>query len=294
MTIFIGKDVYKMLTVIRTASLTPAQSGDAAALTELVMRHNGLKCRPELSNELNLDKSLPCFFLAYDGDTLVSLVYAFIPGSDEAELYALTHPDYLRRGYFSKLLYELKAEYRTAGIPSLLYTVEDASECGQAAVLAHSALIYERAEYRMEYTGKPDAYGGALTFRTLTEASRGEYRELIIAAFGDREEPDVFIDAELKNPGRTGYMAYSHGVPAGVFSIGVEDGASYIYGVAVKKELRGGGIGSDMMRYALGETMIRHDRAILDVDKDNANALHIYKKLGFTVSFRMDYYRENL
>jgi len=56
-----------------------------------------------LSNEINFDKTVQCFYMGYVTDMLVAFLTTFIPTSYEGEILAVTHPEYRGRGYLKKL-----------------------------------------------------------------------------------------------------------------------------------------------------------------------------------------------
>ena len=47
----------------------------------------------------------------------------------------------------------------------------------------------------------------------------------------------------------------------------------------------------DVMDETLEEARAMRDGVVLDVDSGNAPAYHIYQKLGFCVTFQVDYFR---
>ena len=63
-----------------------------------------------LSNELNVDRTAPCFYLGYvkaeeksGEEKLVSFLSVFFPTKEDGEIVAFTHPGFRRQGYFTAL-----------------------------------------------------------------------------------------------------------------------------------------------------------------------------------------------
>ena len=57
----------------------------------------------------------------------------------------------------------------------------------------------------------------------------------------------------------------------------------YVSRMIVKKEYRGRGIGSEILEFLINQaTEMGFSEMTIGVDKDNENALHLYRKYGFT------------
>ena len=57
----------------------------------------------------------------------------------------------------------------------------------------------------------------------------------------------------------------------------------YVSRMIVKKEYRGHGIGSEILEFLINKaTEMGFSEMTIGVDKDNENALHLYRKYGFT------------
>ncbi len=57
----------------------------------------------------------------------------------------------------------------------------------------------------------------------------------------------------------------------------------YVSRMIVKKEYRGQGIGSEILKFLINKAKeMGFSEMTIGVDKDNVNALHLYRKFGFT------------
>ena len=57
----------------------------------------------------------------------------------------------------------------------------------------------------------------------------------------------------------------------------------YVSRMIVKKEYRNRGIGSEILEFLIAKAKsMGYSEMTIGVDKDNVNALHLYKKYGFT------------
>ncbi|MGC6770276.1 GNAT family N-acetyltransferase [Enterococcus sp. LJL51] len=64
-----------------------------------------------------------------------------------------------------------------------------------------------------------------------------------------------------------------------------------IYGFVVKEQLRGQGIGRKVLTTALQDIMNNEPKKVyLEVETENANAVHLYQALGFEEQIQFDYY----
>ena len=104
---------------------------------------------------------------------------------------------------------------------------------------------------------------------------------------------DNYVAASVENPERAAYLAMLDGAPVGMFHInlGEHPGRAFLYGVGISPGRRGQGLGQELMLLALAEARAMRDGVVLDVDSGNAPAYHIYQKLGFCVTFQVDYFR---
>ena len=68
-----------------------------------------------------------------------------------------------------------------------------------------------------------------------------------------------------------------------------DDGDQFLHKIMVHPDLRGRGIGSDLMRAGLARAKAP---VLLTVDPENAAAVKLYENFGFTIGHRVDgYYR---
>lgn len=284
--------------IAETAVLTPRQTEQVQALQQAAYAPEGLENAAWLSNELNFDRAMPCFYLAWEQDAPapqdapVAFLTLFLPTREQAEVVAFTHPAHRRAGYFKALCARAAARCREAGIPEFLFAVEPRSVGGCAALAAMPGCVWSHSEYRMEYTGPAPASAERLALRRVNADGAAQYRAFLEQEMGETDV-DNYVAAALENPERAAYLVLLDGAPAGMFHINLGElpGRAFLYGVGVAPGLRGRGLGQELMALALAEARAVRDIVVLDVDSGNASAYHIYKKLGFCVTFGVDYHR---
>ena len=157
--------------IFETAVLTPRQTEQVRALEQAACAPEALENGAWLSNELNFDRALPCFYLAWPQDAPgpedapAAFLTLFLPTREQAEVVAFTHPAHRRRGYFKALCARAAARCRAAGIPEFLFAVEPRSAGGRAVLETTPGCVWSHSEYRMEYTGPAPVPAGRLALQ---------------------------------------------------------------------------------------------------------------------------------
>ena len=282
--------------IFETAVLTPRQTEQVRALEQAACAPEALENGAWLSNELNFDRALPCFYLAWPQDAPgpedapAAFLTLFLPTREQAEVVAFTHPAHRRRGYFKALCARAAARCRAAGIPEFLFAVEPRSAGGRAVLETTPGCVWSHSEYRMEYTGPAPVPAGRLALQRVDADGAEPYRLFLENDMGEADV-DNYVAASVENPERAAYLAMLDGAPVGMFHInlGEHPGRAFLYGVGISPGRRGQGLG--LMLLALAEARAMRDGVVLDVDSGNAPAYHIYQKLGFCVTFQVDYFR---
>lgn len=284
--------------IFETAVLTPRQTEQVRALEQAACVPEALENGAWLSNELNFDRALPCFYLAWPQDAPgpedapAAFLTLFLPTREQAEVVAFTHPAHRRRGYFKALCARAAARCRAAGIPEFLFAVEPRSAGGRAVLETTPGCVWSHSEYRMEYTGPAPVPAGRLALQRVDADGAEPYRLFLENDMGEADV-DNYVAASVENPERAAYLAMLDGAPVGMFHInlGEHPGRAFLYGVGISPGRRGQGLGQELMLLALAEARAMRDGVVLDVDSGNAPAYHIYQKLGFCVTFQVDYFR---
>jgi len=275
-----------------TNKLTENQITEILNLETVSFGEDALENHAFLSNEINFDKTVQCFYMGYENDVLVAFLTTFIPTSYEGEILAVTHPEYRGRGYFKKLFQCAKETLLLKGINKVLLVVEPKSKSGVEVLKSFKYAKLERSEYRMSYSGsKTVTEYPNLKFFQVNDENKEIFSEITREAFPDLDDSSNFIDTVIHSENRKGYIAYKEGVPVGVFDFNYEEGHAFLYGVAIAIPYRGKGFGKQLVGFALNEGLKKSDKVVLDVDSENPTAFNLYKKCGFQVDFQVDYYR---
>lgn len=204
------------------------------------------------------------YFLLYDGNVLCTMLFLFFPEPDICECAAFTHPDYRRKGCFSRLL-EKALEYTkaceaTLGHPIDFCFLTDSKTPSASFVLKALSAEYWYSEHKME--------------RHLTRHDRCHQSSLQIKDAGDH-----IYTASVNNQ----MIGTCITLPTGK--------NIYLYGFEIKENLRRHGYGEDFLRSMLaflsGEG---YETVSLQVSGQNLAALSLYKKTGFRITDTLSYY----
>jgi len=275
-----------------TNRLTENQIAEILNLETISFHTDNLENHAFLSNEINFDKTMPCFYMGYENDKLITFLTTFIPNSYEAEILAVTHPEYRGKGCFKKLFQAAKEKLLLAGINKVLLVVEPKSKSGAAVIEKFQCCKLERSEYRMSFNGsKTLPEYSDLQFFKVNNQNKKIFTEITQNAFPNLEENSSFIDTVISSEKRKGYIACIDGIPVGVFDFNYEEGDAFLYGVGIAAPYRGKGFGKQLGGFALSEGLKISKKVVLDVDSENPTAFNLYKKCGFQIDFQVDYYR---
>ncbi|MBI9095793.1 MAG: GNAT family N-acetyltransferase [Sphaerochaeta sp.] len=278
--------------IIQTNRLSAQQIQSIRSLQKLCFGLEGLENEPFLSNELNTDLDLACFYVCFEDHGLVGFLSAFFPTGDEVEINGFVHPELRNRGIFSSLAAAARKTYERHPFHQMLFQVEPSSESGKAYVRSRFPHIHT-SEYRLRLSKSrwQEKRPLTTTIGTLVEAD-GEYRTLFIQTATNllREEAG-FVQRMLGNPERKGYLYLYKDKPTGVLQKCKEgENLTMIYGVAIDEKYRGQGHGKAMFTLALDSFFMSCDSLSLEVDSHNPRAYGLYKALGFEIDFQVDYH----
>lgn len=272
--------------------LTDSEKNEILELENMAFKDEHLENHAFLSNEINFDKNLECFYMAYDNNKLIGFLTTFIPTSNEAEVLAVVHPEYRQKGCFNMLFQAAKEILLCAGIKNILLVMEAKSKSGLKALKKFQGCRLEHSEYRMSYEKFDNIQKyNDLAFSEVNVENKKIFSDITLDAFNDIDENDNFIDTVIESEDREGYIAYNNNIPIGVFDYNYEDNDAFLYGVAIKSDYRGKGFGKQLISFALEEGLKKRNKVVLDVDSNNPIAFNLYKKCGFKVDFQVDYYR---
>lgn len=233
-------------------------------------------------------------FLFYEDGKLVGFIPLFSFSEGEAEISGMVHPAYRRRGIFTTLYREVRAECQQRGLMKILLIVEPISAAGQAFVHALGA-DYDHTEYKMvlEKLVMPTRFDEHLHLRPATLKDLPLLAHITAVSF-DMPEDDVswYVADKLEQPEHGFYVGEMDGVVIGKIDVSYSSHGGHIYGFGVLPVYQGRGYGRQILARTVQEILVRgHQQITLEVATTNKQALSLYQSCGFNEMSCYDYYR---
>jgi ribosomal protein S18 acetylase RimI-like enzyme len=261
---------------------------------DLCNHHDGLDLK------LNLD-TLPSrddgaarddFFLAYAHDELVGYVALDHFGA-VAETCGMVHPAHRRRGIGRALLSAARRSV-AAGGGRMVLICEDASPGGQAWLRTLPVELRFK-EYRMDMRHAPEVHNAdsALVTARATETDATIWGRILGAEFGEPPaDHEMGFAQAIADPNQRYYIGRITGEPVGALKVIRCADRAGVYGFVILPEYRNRGMGRQMLTEVIQRTLTEWSaQPFLEVETDNANAIHLYRSCGFAITTTYGYYR---
>jgi ribosomal protein S18 acetylase RimI-like enzyme len=280
--------------LVKKQGLTQTELAEIKLLAETCNAHGGLdlKLNWEMLDAREQDQVND--FLYYKDGTLVGFLPLFSFNSTEAELSGMVHPDYRRRGIFTALYQEARAECQRRGFSKILLIVEQVSPAGQAFARSLEA-DYDYSEYKMvlEEPRMPARLEERLHFRPATPDDLPLLAHITAHVFDLPENEVSQYSAErLEQADRGFYVGELDGLVIGKIDVLFSAHEGYIHGFGVLPEYQGRGYGRQILARTIQEMLARGQQDItLEVSVTNKNALSLYQSCGFKEMSSYDYHR---
>lgn len=265
-------------------------------LERVCQTHDSLKGSLFLDPSLNFSPDAPCLITYTQDDAVIGAMTFFSPTLEEAELVALTHPNFRRKGVFRALMKEAATQAAALNIADFLLVCEPQSKDGTAA-LSKIEKTPDHTEYALRYDRTQSPYALAvpdgLTLHRATEADLPVLAKISADSFSEEAERAAhFMELALASDTRQQYFVRLNGEPVAIGALGYEDGEATLYGLGVLTSLQNKGIGRGLVALLLREAFAQGTLSILiEVDNTNARAYHLYLSCGFFAEATYDYFR---
>jgi ribosomal protein S18 acetylase RimI-like enzyme len=233
------------------------------------------------------------FFHYVDG-RLAGFLGSYYFGN-KVEICGMVHPDYRRRGIFSKLLENALEEAKNHKARTILLNAPTESQSAKE-FLKEIPCTLSMVEYQMKWQKTELPEDHSVTVRpSLSEEDMEAEIQLDVQCFGLNEEEarqykqenkDLTTDLRL--------MIEAEGIVAGKMRLAEMNGESWIYGFAVFPELQGKGTGRKALSKVVKMQEEKGFSIFLEVEAKNANALRLYESCGFRSYHSQDYYKVDL
>lgn len=283
--------------IVKKTELTDS---DITMIKELVSYNNMIthkKYNISTEDTLNFSKELNCHHLAFKDRKLVGYANIFAPSKEAFEIQTVVLKDYERIRINTHLLDSVREEAHHFGVDTLLLVCHDQFESGLnyakkiGAMLDHSEYVMKlvRDEIREESILQHDDIKFEVvnteTLKNYCEVANNIYESTI----DNLEEKFAGLITEDK---RKFYTLSYDGNQVGIGGISLENDKNFLYGFGILKEYRGKGLSKILLENIIATTQKSNNYGIyLEVDSTNEIAFNLYKKLGFKVVQRIDYFK---
>lgn len=226
--------------------------------------------------------------LWWEEDRLLGFLGIYGHQWDHLELAGMVDPDARRRGIGRALLDAALPLCREAGNDRLLLVVPRSSPGGAGLARAHG-MTFDHAEHALRLPSRPQQAPSSPEL-SLRPSDRGDIpilAELYTEAFGHAPSN---LEQLVERDSRP-LIISRDGAVAGTVAAVRERQRGAIYGFIVAPELRGRGIGREILRRVcqdLFDAGMTH--VDLEVEVENDNALGLYTSTGFELQATEDYY----
>ncbi|MEL7655791.1 MAG: GNAT family N-acetyltransferase [Bacillota bacterium] len=232
-------------------------------------------------------------FMYYENDKLVGYIGLCYFGGNAIEINGMVHPEYRRRGIFTKLFSLAKEEWEKREYPKILLLCDHNSISGQEFI-KNTGAVYCHSEYEMYLRDYPkqESIRNNIVFRKATNQDAIEIaRQNAIYFEEDLIEENIIMPEEEEKHGSLIFLAEADGEIIGKVHLEIIDKVGGIYGLGVNPEYRGKGYGKEILTQAIKKLTEKDLQEImLQVAVKNKTALNIYKSCGFQETSTMDYY----
>lgn len=297
--------------IIETNVLSSIQKEQMIELESVCRREEQLNSSISLSNELNYDPEIPCFFLIYHHiklnpnypkePLLIACLSLFIPFPGQAEVSAYTRPEYRQQAYFTTLMQHachILGEYK---IEDLLFVHEAASQSASATLKTFSC-DYDHSEYLLtlpKWPGKkyikPTAPREYLIIRKAPSSKLTLLAALHSEAFKTHfEDSKRFVSEIFDSPETSIFILENEDTIISAVCVYETEKSRNLFGVctAYREQKKG------YARYLLSSLLLQWKSfwkpVSLEVGSNNPSAFNLYRSLGFEIMTQFDYTYSNI
>jgi ribosomal protein S18 acetylase RimI-like enzyme len=266
--------------------LTEKELFEIKTLQEICEKDGGFDLKLNFDMLKNrTDKQKEDLFHYEDGQLVGFLgTYSF---GNKVEICGMVHPDYRRKGIFTKLLELGLGASSNNEIETILLNAPTESLTAKE-FLKTVPCTFSIAEYQMKWHPIELLDDSSVSIR-LSESDQ-DWEALIqleVLGFGLTETEA----REMKDSGGDqNFIIEAEGKTAGKMRVSDANGEAWIYGFTIYPELRGKGIGRKALSKVVKMENEKGLPVFLEVEARNAHALGLYESCGFRTYHSQDYY----
>jgi ribosomal protein S18 acetylase RimI-like enzyme len=271
--------------------LTNEQLQEIKELQSLCEKEGGFELKLNEDMLETRDKNSTEDFFHYENGRLIGFLGCYGFGS-KIEMTGMVHPDYRRKGIFTKLFTEAMTEVKKREISTILLNAPSSSSSAKE-FLKSIPCSFEVAEYQMKWETGELIDDPAVNIRPSTSQEDFDAEiKLEVSCFGFTEQEALSFNQRMKELNSEDmFIIEAEGRTAGKIRVSETNGEAWIYGFAVFPELQGKGIGRKALSKVVKMKTEKGLPVFLEVEARNAHALKLYESCGFRSYHSQDYYK---
>ncbi|MDF2677772.1 MAG: family N-acetyltransferase, partial [Bacillota bacterium] len=231
-------------------------------------------------------------FMFYNDNKLIGYAGICSFGGDALEVNGMVHPDYRRKGIFTRLFSLVKDEFSKRNSTEMLL-LSDNSSIGGIEFIKNVCSDYDHSEYDMnlDMAVIHDLNFNDLIFKKLTYEDVNKISKEKFEFFNEHDYEGI-SDSEKNgcNSVSCTYIIEIDNAVVGKVRLEINNNIGGIYGLEVLPYYRGKGYGRELLIQSIKKIKESNVKTItLQVEANNKNALNLYKSCGFKENYTMDY-----
>ena len=254
--------------IIKTSTLNEKQIDDINELEEKCSETDGDSLLVYKDEGDNIYPDFDCFYMLYEGDDLLSFLSVFQPDGYCPYVYAMTHPEHRKKGYFSQLYECFLDELGFFKFESVSFPLSPDNTIAPDIIKSMGG-FESKTEYILSYD--------------LAKHKKNEDNTLTLTSTTNEDGSITYYmqDYALKRFKRT----------IGSLIITPDDKIVCLSDFEISKSKRNRGYGRTMLNLLCEDLINKHyEKILLQVSSTNPNAFHLYESFGFIKSSCLKYY----
>lgn len=254
-------------------------------LIHACQEYDGSYRSPYLSNMLNFDPNMPAFFLYYEAQELVGLLTVYAD-DENAEVAAMVHPGYRRKGIARQLVKRFREEIRSYPIETVEFQTELVFLAKNPDFVANWELV-ENDETetwlgRARLSYKLDTRSDLQV--CLADVSHQEVvAHIQVQAFDNSLEVSLkYAQEAIADESSLLYVLLKDGQVVASCTVDLSSDVNYLYGLAVADHVRKQGFGTYLVKSLINDLLECNEKPFqIAVEDANLGAKSLYEKIGF-------------
>ena len=283
--------------ITQLSSLNEVQIQLVKQLIKECQMFDGTHKEPYLLNTLNFDKRMPSFFLGYEEEKIIGLLYVYADTKD-VEVSIFIHPEYRRRGYATDIYQRFLKETEKYKLNTTRFQTEAIFlENNPDFISKRNLNIKDETEtwfIRDRYPFTQLIQEKYLVKEATKECSL-QIVEFVSEIFSTSlEVSKKYVDEAIASDNSSLYALLIGNTIVSICIVDYSSENNYLYGLAVLKKYQRQGIGSYLVKEIINQMIKENNKRFqIAVEDSNITAKIMYEKLGFVFQTQVVYLNEN-